>query len=410
MEDEVLRFVLVGHVDHGKSTLIGRLFYDTDSLPESRYEEIKSACEAMGRDFEFGYVMDHLKEERTQGVTIDTAQTFFDTEKRSYNIIDAPGHVEFIKNMITGASQAEAAILIDDVYEGVQEQTKRHAYILSMLGLDQVIVVLNKMDLVDYDRERFEEVKDDLLEFLDRIGIDPSFVIPISAKEGDFVAERTDNLSWYGGPTVLEALDTFEKQNVPVEKPLRLPVQDVYRFDGQRAAVGRVESGTISQGDEVVIMPEGKETTVEELVEFQKSPKSAIAGKSIGVSMTDKLFVDRGDVISSPEDCPVVTDEVRGHVFWLDEEPYEVGERITFKCSTQEVKSDIEIERVLDSSTLEVVGEDDVEKIENRQVAVVTIRPSKPVVVEDFNDVQGLGRFVLERTDTCAGGIITGIR
>ncbi len=408
MEDETLRFVLVGHVDHGKSTLIGRLFYDTDSLPDEKYDEIKAACEAMGKDFEFGYVMDHLKEERTQGVTIDTAQTFFETEKRSYNIIDAPGHVEFVKNMITGASQAEAAILIDDVYEGVQEQTRRHAYILSMLGLDQVIVVLNKMDLVDYSQGKFREVKENLLDFLESIDIDPSYVIPISAREGDNVESNTENLSWYDGPTVLEALDTFEKSEPPVEKPLRLPVQDVYKFDGTRAAVGKVESGVIEEGDKVSVMPEDKETTVENLVEFQKEPTTAIAGKSIGVATSDKLFLDRGNVITHPDNKPKVVDKVKGHVFWLSEEPFEEGERITFKCANQEVKSDMQIDQVLDSSTLEVIGEgDEASKIENRQVANVTIKPSKPVVVENFNDVQGLGRFVLERTDTCAGGIIT---
>ena len=407
MEDEVLRFVLSGHVDHGKSTLIGRLFYDTDSLPEGRYEEIKTACEAMGKDFEFGYVMDHLKEERTQGVTIDTAQTFFKTDKRHYNIIDAPGHVEFVKNMITGASQAEAAVLIDDVDEGVQEQTRRHAYILSLLGLDQVIVVLNKMDLVDYDQERYEEVKEDLLDFLEEIGIDPTFVIPISAKEGDFVAEKTDNLSWYDGPTVLEALDTFDKISPPMEKPLRFPVQDVYKFSDERAAVGRVESGVISKGDEVKIMPEGKTTEVEKLVEFNEDPEKAVAGKSTGVSLAGKLFIDRGDIIVGPDDDPMVTDEVEAHVFWMDDEPFEEGERITFKCATQEVKADIEIEEVLDSSTLEIVSGEESDTIENRQVANVKIKTANPVVIENFNDFQALGRFVLERTDTCAGGIIT---
>lgn len=407
MKDEVLRFVLVGHVDHGKSTLIGRLFYDTDSLPEAKYEEIKTACEAMGKDFEFGYVMDHLEEERTQGVTIDTAQTFFNTEERNYNIIDAPGHVEFVKNMITGASQAEAAILIDDAEEGVQEQTRRHAYILSMLGLEQVIVVLNKMDLVDYSQDRFKEVKENLLEFLDSIGIEPSYVIPISAKEGDFVAEKTENLSWYDGPTVLKALDTFEKKSVPVKKPLRLPIQDVYKFDDSRAAVGKVESGIIKKGDSVMVMPEKKETKVKKIVEFGKNPTQAIAGKSIGVSTEDKLFLDRGNIIASPEDTPVVTDTIKGHIFWMDETPYQKGERIKFKCATQEVMSELKIEDVLDSSTLEVVSEDGVESIENRQVANVTIKTSKPVAVENFNKIQGLGRFVLERTDTCAGGIIT---
>lgn len=409
MDSENLKLVFVGHVDHGKSTLIGRLLYDTGSLSEAKYQEIKQACEMLGRDFEFGYVMDHLREERSQGVTIDTAQTFFRTDRRNYTIIDAPGHVEFVKNMITGASQAEAAILIDDIGEGVQEQTRRHAYILSMLGLRQVIVVLNKMDLVDYSQEKFEEVKEDLLGFLDSIGIRPSFVIPISAKRGDFVAKRTGNLPWYDGPTVLEALDAFERRPAPVDKPLRLPVQDVYMFDGERTVVGRVESGIIRKGDRIVILPEGKETTVESLVEFRRSPTEAIAGKSIGVTISDKLFLDRGDVIVHPDNLPAVTDTIESHLFWMDEEPFKKGERITFKCATQEVMCDIEIGEVIDSSTLEVVNRDG-EKIENRQVADVVIKTAKPVVAENFNDIPGLGRFVLERKDTCAGGIITSLR
>jgi sulfate adenylyltransferase large subunit len=409
MDGENLKLVFVGHVDHGKSTLIGRLLYDTDSLSEAKYEEIKRACEALGRDFEFGYVMDHLREERSQGVTIDTAQTFFRTGKRTYTIIDAPGHVEFVKNMITGASQAEAAILIVDVKEGVQEQTRRHAYILSMLGLEQVIAVLNKMDLVDYGRERFEEVKGNLLSFLSSIGIKPSFIIPISAKKGDFVAERTDNLPWYDGPTVLEALDTFKRRPAPTDKPLRLPIQDVYKFDGERVAVGRVESGVIRRGDRIMVLPGKRETTVVRLVEFGKNPTEAVAGKSIGLIISDKLFLDRGDVIVHPGNLPIITDTIEGHLFWLDDEPYRRGERITFKCATQEVMCDIEINEVIDSSTLEKVDEDG-EKIENRQVANVLIKTAKPVVVENFNEIRELGRFVLERKDTCAGGIITSLR
>ncbi len=221
------------------------------------------------------------------------------------------------------------------------------------------------------------------------------------------MAEKTDNLSWYDGPTVLEALDTFDKTAPPIEQPLRLPIQDVYQFDGRRASVGRVESGVIREGEEIKVMPKGKSTKVEELVEFNEDPDKAVAGKSTGVSISDKLFVDRGDVIVEPDGDPIVTDEVEAHVFWMSEEPFEEGERITFKCATQEVKADMEIDEVLDSSTLEVVSGEESEKIENRQVANVRIKTSEPVVVENFNDYQALGRFVLERTDTCAGGIIT---
>lgn len=407
MKDENLKFVMVGHVDHGKSTLIGRLFYDTNSLPDGKIDEIRETCKALGQELEFCYVMDHLEEERSQGITIDTAQTFFKTVKRHYTIIDAPGHVEFVKNMITGASQAEAALLIVDASEGVQEQTRRHAYILSMLGLSQVIVAINKMDLVGYRKERFEEIKKELLDFLDLINIKPSYLIPISAKQGDFVAKRTENMSWYTGPTILEALDTFATKKSNKDKPLRFCVQDVYMFDGKRIAAGVVESGIIRQGDEISILPSGMKTRVKSIEEYGKSPTEAEAGKSIGITTQDKVFVDRGFVITHKEFLPTITDTIRAHVFWLDPKPFKKGERLTFKCATQEVMCNVDmIERVIDSSSLKIL-EENAESIENRQVADIVIKTEMPVVVENFNNIQEMGRFVFERKDTCAGGIIT---
>src|SRR3989344_6036232 len=211
-EKENMKIVLVGHVDHGKSTLIGRLLYDTESLPEGKIEEIKAVCESLGKKFEVGYILDSLEEERDQNVTIDTTQIFFKTNKRNYTIIDAPGHVEFIKNMITGASQAEAATLIVDAEEGVQEPTRRHAYILNMLGLKQIIVVINKMDLIKYEEKEFNNVKDKLTEFLSNINVKPSIIIPISAKEGDNITKKSENMQWYKEKTVLESLDTFKNK------------------------------------------------------------------------------------------------------------------------------------------------------------------------------------------------------
>ncbi|MCD6547251.1 MAG: GTP-binding protein [Nanoarchaeota archaeon] len=402
---ERLKIVIVGHVDHGKSTLIGRLFYDTDSLPESKIKEIKEVCEALGKEIEFGYVLDYLEEERKQGVTIDTTQSFFKTQKREYAIIDAPGHVEFLKNMITGASQAEAAILIVDAKEGIKEQTRRHAYILSMLGLKQVIVVINKMDLVDYSKERFQEVKKELLEFLKTISIEPKYIIPISAKNGDFIAKKSENLSWYDGPTVLEALDSFEKIKELDEKPFRLPVQDVYNFD-KRVIVGRIASGVISKGDEIKIYPSGEVTKIKSVEKYGREIDKASAGESIGLTTEDKVFVDRGDIISKKDEKqPIVTKEINAHIFWMDKEPYKEGERLLFKCATQEVMCEMKIKRVIDSATLETL---DKKIIENRNVADVVIKTEKPVVVESFNEIPPLGRFVLQRQDTCAGGIITG--
>ncbi len=406
MNDEKLKFVIVGHVDHGKSTLIGRLLYDTNSLPEGKIEEIKQLCESLGKDIEFGYVMDHLEEERDQGITIDTAQTFFSTEKRDYVIIDAPGHVEFVKNMISGASQAEAAVLIVDAEEGVKEQTKRHAYILGMLGLSQVIAVINKMDLVGFDRERFETVKKDLLEFLSQINIKPSYVIPISAKNGDFIAGRTATMDWYEGPTVLEALDTFRTKESANEKPLRYVVQDVYSFD-KRIIAGRVESGIIRKGDMIRVLPSGEKTRVKSVEEYLKNVTEAEAGKSTGITTEDKLFIDRGNVIVSDGDLPAVTSRIKANVFWMDRIPFKKGESLRFRCATQEVNCEIEkINKVINSSTLEMISTD-ADEINNREVASIIIRTDKPVVVENFNKMEELGRFVLGREDTSAGGIIT---
>ena len=245
-DEQSLKFVIVGHVDHGKSTLIGRLLYDTNSLPPDKMEEIRKTSQDLGRDTEFAYLLDHLEEERRQGITIDTTQVFFKTDKREYVIIDAPGHVEFVKNMITGASQAEAAILIIDAKEGIQEQTKRHATILSMLGIEQVIVLINKVDLIDFSEEKYTELKSRLEKFLTTLNITPKLYIPISALKGDNIANKSTNMPWYKGPTMLEGLNHLKNKIAEENQPLIFPVQDIYKVDDKRVIVGRVETGEIS--------------------------------------------------------------------------------------------------------------------------------------------------------------------
>ncbi|MBD3303848.1 GTP-binding protein [Candidatus Woesearchaeota archaeon] len=409
MNEEHLKFAIVGHVDHGKSTLIGRLFFDTDSLPEGKMEEIKKICDELGKDIEFGFIMDHLQEEREQGVTIDTAQTFFKTDKRHYVIIDAPGHKEFTKNMITGASQAEAALLIVDADEGVQEQTKRHANILSMLNLQQVIVVMNKMDLVEYKEERFNEVKKELIEFLDSINIKPSFIIPISAKKGDNIAKKSENMPWYAGKTVLEALDTFTPKVSAVEKPLRYPVQDVYKFDDKRILAGRVESGVLKKGNKLLFLPSNSESSIKTIEDMHGEQQEAVAGKSTGITIEHPLFVERGEVACDPEkDKPTVTTRFRGKVFWMSKLPFEKAEKITLKIATQEVECAVEkIEKKIDSSTLKVL-EEDASGLKEWEVGEIIFKTDSPVVIEGFNETPELGRFVLVKgEDVCAGGIVT---
>ncbi len=405
---DVLSFVIVGHVDHGKSTLIGRLLYDTDSLPPDKIDEIKKASAGKGRRTEFAYLLDHLEEERKQGITIDTTQVFFKSEKRPYVIIDAPGHVEFVKNMITGASQAEAAILIVDVAEGVKEQTKRHSYMLSLMGLKQVVVAMNKMDMVDFSQEHFDSVRADVEAWLGSIDIEPLFYIPMSAIEGDNVASRSKYMDWYTGPTFMESLDTL-KNTLPAEdKSLLLPVQDVYKIDEKRINVGRVEAGAIGVGDTIKILPGGQVTSVGTIEKFLEDADRAVASECIGMTTADSVFLDRGDVVCSGESEPTVTDRVSASIFWMTKKPFTHGEKLLFRCATQETSCKIKsINRRINSSTLEVIAEDS-DVIENLEVAEVVIKTKKPVAIKDFNDVQELGRFVLVRDENiCAGGIIT---
>jgi sulfate adenylyltransferase large subunit len=407
MSEDTLKFVIVGHVDHGKSTLIGRLLYDTGSLPDGKIEEIKKFCESLGKDIEFGYIMDNLEEERDQGITIDTAQIFFKTGRRDYVIIDAPGHVEFLKNMITGASQADAGILIVDAQEGVKEQTKRHAYLLSLLGIDQVITVINKMDLIAYEQERYEAIRKELASFMANIHINPLNTIPISAKQGDLIVNRNSHMEWYTGPTLLEALDGLKTEESDDGKPLRFMVQDVYSFD-KRIVVGRVESGTLKTGSLIKVLPSGEETRIKSLEEYGKTPTAAETGKSIGFTTEDKLFIDRGYVIAD-DSPPAVTNTINANIFWMDKTPITKGKSLYLRCGTQEVPCTIQkINKVIDSSTLEVVGINAAE-VKNREVAEVLIKTEKPLIVDPFNKVKATGRLVLSGDNAMAGGIITGV-
>ena len=406
----VLSFVIVGHVDHGKSTLIGRLLYDTNSLPPDKIEEIKKASAGQGRRTEFAYLLDHLEEERKQGITIDTTQVFFKSPKRRYVIIDAPGHVEFIKNMITGASQAEAAVLIVDVAEGVKEQTRRHSYMLSLLGLNQIVVVLNKMDLVDFSSERFNAVKKDVQEWLESIDIKPILYIPISAIEGYNIARGSKNMAWYSGPTFLASLDTLQNKQPPEDKPLLFPIQDVYKIADKRVNAGRVESGVIEKGMKITILPSGRTTTINSIEKFLKDTDRAVASECIGITTADSVFLERGNIVCRPGREPTLTDRIPASVFWMSKRDFTKDQKLTLRCATQETPCKIEsISKRIDSATLEVI-EENAELIKNLEVAEVIIKTKKTVAIKNFNDVQELGRFVLvQGENTCAGGIITGL-
>jgi sulfate adenylyltransferase subunit 1 len=405
MEQEELKFVIVGHVDHGKSTLIGRLLFDTGSLPEGKIEEIRQICESLGKDFEFGYVTDSFEEERDRGITIDTAQISFRTELRDYVIIDAPGHVEFLKNMITGASQADAAVLIVDTVEGVMEQTKRHAYILHLLGIHHVLVVINKMDLAGFSQTEFQKISGDIAAFLDTLSIRPAQFIPISGRHGDNVCRASPRMQWYEGPTLIEALDGILLKKDSKDGPLRFTVQDVYSFE-KRIYVGRVESGTLHAGETVTVLPLLEATKVQSIEEYQKDLQEAVTGKAVGLTIGNNLPVDRGHVLARDTDLPVVTDRIKASLFWMDTSAGRKEESFIFRCATQEVPCKLtSIEQTMNTSTLEVTGRDLME-VKNREVAEVTIKTLHPVVIDSFSKVRELGRFVLSRRNIVAGGII----
>ena len=405
-----LRVVFVGHVDHGKSTLIGRVLHDTGSLPRGKIEEIRKACAAEGMEFEFAFLLDALLEEQKQNVTIDTTEIPFRTPRRRYAIIDAPGHKEFLKNMITGASRADAAVLVIGANEGVREQSRRHAYLLSMLGIKHLIVVVNKMDLVDFSEERFREIEQDYRKFLVDLGLEAHAFIPASAKEGENVARASMKMKWYCQANVLEALDLLEPQRPDVDLPLRFCVQDVYRFDGRRIIAGRIETGTLQVGDQLVFSPANKSSIVA-TIERWKAPANgpALAGDSIGITLSEQIFVERGYVASHENETPIETNRFHADLFWIVREPLRVGRFYDLRLATQEVKCQIvSIERVMDSSTLETKTHGR-EQLERNEVGRLIIQTRGPLVMDNHDRIPNLGRFVIvDDGKICGGGTIFG--
>ena len=404
-ERETLSLVIVGHVDHGKSTLIGRLLLDTESLPAGKLEEVRRATAA--GNVELAHIMDALEEERTQMMTIDTAQAFFKSARRDYAIIDAPGHRELTKNMITGASRAEAALLVVDGAEGMQEQTRRHAYFLSLLGIGQVAVLINKMDTISYDRKRFEQVVAEVCKFCDTVGLKPSQIIPGSAMAGDNIVKPSERMAWYAGPTVMEVLEEFHTDSARVESPLRFPIQDVYPHAGKRIYVGRVESGQISAGQKIVFLPSGATASVKAIEVFEESRKSAGAGECIGIILDSDLTLDRGEVACAAEQPPKPTRRFRANLFWMWPEPFRVGDNLTVRVATQECRCKLEkIEQRMDSSTLAVL-EENAMSLGDTEVGRVVLSAEKPIVLDAVGEVPELGRFVIAREmDAEGGGII----
>jgi len=408
---EVLNIVVVGHVDHGKSTVIGRLLFDTHSLPNGAVEKVKRIAREKGKPFEYAYLLDAFEEEQKQGITIDTTQLQFRTAARDYVIIDAPGHKEFLKNMISGAANAEAALLIIDANEGIQEQSRRHGYILSLLGIQKVYVLVNKMDLIDYSAEKFNYIRQEMNAFLHDLQVYPLKYIPISGFYGENITVLSDKMPWYQGQPLLKAIDLFEKDNSLEGKPLRFPIQDVYKFDHRRIIAGRIEAGTLQVGDKILISPSQKVTTVKSIEHWVDKDKQdkVTAGMSVGITVADEFFNQRGEFISHLENPPLVTDTFKVNLFWLGKKELVKHKEYILKLATQEVSCEIvDITQVIDATTLASIEQ--AKQVKLNDVAEVIIKTKQKICLDAFKNNQHTGRFVIvDGYDVCGGGIVSGL-
>ena len=399
----LLRIVIVGHVDHGKSTLVGRLLHETGSLPDGKLEMLKAVSARRGMPFEWSFLLDALQTERDQGITIDTTQIRFRTQARDVVLIDAPGHAEFLRNMITGASQADAALLIIDALEGVRDQTRRHGYLLHLLGVKQVVVVINKMDRVDFSAARFHEISDEIRAHLGGLGVMPSAVIPISARDGDGVTERTANIDWYDGPTVVEALDALTPARPLDQLPLRLPVQAIYKFDDRRIIAGRIESGDLTSGDEIVIMPAGKIARIKSVESWPLTPVPGPRAPAARSASRWTANCSSSAATSSPMPPPRrATQTAARAIFWLHDTPLATGASILVRLGTKESRATVvAIDKAVDPGELESVA---TARSRATMSARSTSRWPMPIAVDPYLDNPRTGRLVIEVNGRIAGG------
>jgi sulfate adenylyltransferase large subunit/phosphoadenylyl-sulfate reductase (thioredoxin) len=402
-----VRVVTVGHVDHGKSTLIGRLLHETDSLPDGKLEALKASSSRRGMPFEWSFLLDALQTERDQGITLDTSQIRFRTSSRDVILIDAPGHAEFLRNMITGASQADAALLIIDVMEGVRDQTRRHAYLLHLMGIHQIAVVVNKMDRFDFGETRFREIEAEIASLLASFGLTATAIIPISARSGDGVAQRTKTMPWHTGPTVLEVLDRFSIAKPAADLPLRLPIQAVYKFDDRRIVAGRVETGRVAVGDEITIAPRGTRARVQSIEAWpvpneSQVPSFADAGRSVGITLDTQVFLDRGDIIATSDAPCRAARRLRARVFWLSQTPLNVGDNITVRVGVAETRGKIAlIENAVDPGNLTPT---ETAFIGRNSVGEIEIALTKPIAADLYVANPQTGRLVLDLDGRISGG------
>ncbi len=411
-DEEQMNIVIVGHVDHGKSTVIGRLLADTGSLPQGKLEQVKRNCELNAKPFEYAFLLDALKDEQSQGITIDTARCFFKTAKRRYIIIDAPGHIEFLKNMISGAARAEAALLVIDAKEGVRENSRRHGFMLSLLGISQIVVLVNKMDLVDYHQEIYEQVKGEYLEFLKQIKVQPLAFIPISAREGDNLVGHSSRMPWYDGLPVLDLIDSLQKEKQKEHQSFRFPLQSIYKFtedgDERRIFAGTVETGRIQNGEEVIFLPSRKRSQIQSIEGFNEPPKNEIeAGCATGFTLKTQIYVKPGEIMCRLSDpLPNVGTAFKANIFWMGKHPMLPGKNYKMKIATNRATVFLrQIEKILDASDL---SNSQKQQIDRHDVAECILQTLKPIAYDISREIESTGRFVIvDHYEIVGGGIIT---
>lgn len=409
---EQMNIVIVGHVDHGKSTVIGRLLADTGSLPEGKLDSVKEYCRKNSRPFEYAFLLDALKDEQAQGITIDAARCFFKTRKRDYIIIDAPGHIEFLKNMVTGASRAEAAVLVIDAKEGIQENSKRHGHIVSMLGIRQVVVLVNKMDLVNFDQKIFDSIKKEFSEFLNKVHIQPVGFIPLSAFNGDNIATHSDFTPWYQGSTVLEQLDSLVNKKENSKLPFRMPVQDIYKFteagDDRRIVAGTILSGTIREGDDVVFLPSNKRSRIASIERFNAPRRdTASADEAIGLTLTTQIYIKPGELLIKAEETqPLLSSRFKANLFWVGKAPLVKNKNYKLKTGTLKIGVKlVEILNIIDAAELNIDTFKD--QVERHDVAECIFETVKPIAFDPIAEMELTGRFVIvDNYEISGGGII----
>jgi len=416
---EHINIVFIGHVDHGKSTTVGRLMYDSGNIDEQAMRKLKDKAKELGKvGFEFAFIMDNLKEEQERGVTIDLSHKKFETPKYYFTVIDAPGHRDFIKNMITGASQADAAVLVvsGNTGDGIQAQTREHVFLSKTLGVKQLIVAVNKMDMVNYDQKRWDAVKAEVSTLLKSVGYDPSKVIflALASLKGDNITKKSENMAWYTGPTLLESLDHLSAPEKPTQLPLRLPIQDVYNITGIGVVpVGRVESGIMKLNDKVIIVPgrEGKGVVgeVKTIEMHHEQLQQAEPGDNVGFNVRglQKKDITRGDVLGHPDSPPTVATEFTAQIVVINHPTVlTIGYTPVFHIHTAQVACQfIEIVSKLNPATGEVLQEKP-DFIKNGDAAIVKVKPTHPLVIERYKDIPQLARFAIRDSGaTVAAGM-----